>query len=433
MVGAGPTGIGNRGRADDHDRASERDAWAVLASVTGLGPVGLATLLDRYGSGRAVLAEATAPGGPDRIALAERIPGIDGGRGRLPIGTEVAASIAEAAAGAASILERIAAADLRVVTLEEPAYPRRLAAIEFPPHVLFVRGSSEALDPSAAVALVGTRRPTAHGRLVASRIALALVRAGATVVSGLAVGIDGAAHAAAAAEGGPTIAVIGGGHGRLYPAIHARLAAEIVAKGGAVVSELPPDTEPTRGTFPRRNRVISGLTDATIVVEAPAKSGALLTASWALEQGRECFLVPGNLGERASEGCLAFLRDYPGSARIVAGIPQLLDDLGLIDHRRLREPAQASLGEATLVEVGGTAAAVGRGLLSGATTVDELVALTGHPVATVLGALTILEARGLAVGVYGRYRATGSLAGVDVTARRVRSRGDRLPASSGRC
>ena len=179
----------------------------------------------------------------------------------------------------------------------------------------------------------------------------------------------------------------------MYPRAHARLAREIVDAGGAVVSELAPDFEPTKGTFPRRNRVISGLADATVVVEAPARSGALVTASWALEQGRECFLVPGRVDDPASAGCLAFLREFRDGTRIVAGIPQLIEDLGLAV--RPDAPRATALAGATLTELGGTTGRVGEALVAGHVTVDELVAVTGFPVATVLASLTLLERRGL--------------------------------------
>jgi DNA processing protein len=230
-------------------------------------------------------------------------------------------------------------------------------------------------------------------------------------VSGLAVGIDGAAHAAVVAEGGITVAVLGSGHDRLFPPGHRRLADAILASGGAIVSELPPEVEPTAGTFPRRNRVISGLADATVVVEAGARSGALLTANWALEQGRDCFVVPGSIDSPTSAGCLAYLREFPGQARIVAGVPQLLEDLGLVD---LPDPLDGSALEppvaAVLVELGEGARRVAAALVHGLTTVDEVVAATTLPIAAVLGALTLLEGRGLAVGSYGRYRPAGRLA-----------------------
>ena len=310
----------------------ERDAWTVLAAVNGLGPVGLAALLARYGSGVAILAEAASPGGIERLLSTESEPRADGVARRHPVNLALAKAVAEAAAEADRTLARIRAAGIEVITVEEPLYPHRLGAIALPPHVLFVRGDLTALDPARAVAVVGTRHPTLGGRRLAARIAGAIARLGATVVSGLAVGIDGEAHDAALQADGQTVAVIGSGHARLYPPGHARLAERIVRSGGAVVSELAPDVEATPGTFPRRNRVIAGMSDATVVVEAPAKSGALITASWALEEGREAFLVPGAVGEAASAGCLSFLRENAAAARIVAGVPQLLDDLGLIDH-----------------------------------------------------------------------------------------------------
>jgi DNA processing protein len=153
------------------------------------------------------------------------------------------------------------------------------------------------------------------------------------------------------------------------------------------------------------------------VVEAPVRSGALITASWALEQGRECFLVPGPIDAPASAGCLGFLREFAGTARIVAGLPQLIDDLGLADH--LSEPGVSTDAAATLVEVGDVAGRIGRELVLGRATVDELVAVTGWPVASVLTALTMLERHGLAVGIHGRFRPAGRLAAADpATARR---------------
>ena len=391
----------------------ERDAWTVLAAVHRLGPVGLAALLARYGSGVAILAEATAPGGVTRLAGTPAEQRVDGVGRRRPINATLAEAIADAAHNATRTLARIRTEGIDVVTLEEPLYPHRLAAIALPPHLLFVRGDLNALDPARAVAVVGTRHPTTGGRRLAARIAGALARVEATVVSGLAVGIDGEAHEAALLAGGSTVAVIGSGHARLFPRGHTRLAERIVRSGGAVVSELAPDVEATPGTFPRRNRVIAGMSDATVVVEAPARSGALITASWALEEGRDAFLVPGGIGEPASAGCLSFLRDNQGAARIVAGVPQLLDDLDLIDHDAPAAVQTTADAESTLVELGGTAGRIGRELVAGRATVDELVAVTGLPVATVLGALTLLEDRGLVRDAYGRYRPVGALAVVE--------------------
>ncbi|HEY6014242.1 MAG TPA: DNA-processing protein DprA, partial [Candidatus Limnocylindrales bacterium] len=301
---------------------SERDAWAVLTCVDGLGPVGMAALLRRYGSGVAILREASTPRGAGHLAAPSTDEADPSGPPRRPVLPAVAEAIVAAAQRAAVTLGRINGLGLQVVTVADPAYPSRLAAIAMPPHVLFVLGDTAALQVHAAIAVVGTRKATNPGRATAARIATGLVASGAAVVSGLATGIDGAAHAAAIHAGGITVAVIGSGHAQLHPRIHERLAASIARSGGAVVSELAPDVRPTQGTFPRRNRVISGLADATVVVEAPARSGALITASWALEQGRPCFLVPGAIDAPASAGCLSFLRDYAeAGARIVSGIP----------------------------------------------------------------------------------------------------------------
>jgi DNA processing protein len=377
-----------------------------------LGPVAFGILLARYGSGRAILREAAAPGGPARIAAGAGELWTDGDGSPGPdVARGVADGIAVAAQDAGATVARIHELGLRVVTMEDPEYPARLGAIEMPPHVLYVLGDPAAMNARAAIAIVGTRRPTDAGRAIAARIAANLVAVGASVISGLAVGIDGAAHAATVHAGGTTVAVIGSGHAAIHPWAHRRLAASIVAAGGAIVSELGPDVVPSRGTFPRRNRIISGLADATVVVEAPARSGALITASWALDQGRDCYLVPGAIDAHASAGCLAFLREFPHQTRIVAGIPQLIDDLGLADH--LAAPGVTTDAAATLADVGAAAGRLGRELLAGRATVDELVAATGWPVASVLAGLTLLERRGLAIGVHGRFRPAGGLAAAD--------------------
>ncbi len=402
----------------------ERDAWAVLGGVRGVGPVAFGTLLRRYGSALAILREAASIGGTARLAHTLRDP--DRGRSRGDEASDdVAAGIAAATQTADATLGRIRELGLEIVTLDDPTFPMRLASIEMPPHVLYVLGDPAALDPRAAVAIVGTRRATDGGRAIAARLATNLAAVGACVVSGLAVGIDGAAHAAAVHAGGSTVAVIGSGHATLHPRAHSQLAARIVAAGGAVVSELGPDMAPSHGTFPRRNRIISGLADATVVVEAPARSGALITASWALEQGRDCYLFPGSVDAPASAGCLAFLREFRDATRIVAGIPQLIDDLGLADH--LAEPGVTTAAAATLADVSEAAGRLGRELVLGRRTVDELVAVTGWPVAGVLAGLTLLERRGLAIGIHGRFRPAGHLAGMDPAEARQRPRPRKRP------
>lgn len=430
-------GSGSGAPRSASDVPDEREAWAVLLSVHGLGPAGFGALLAAYGSGRAILAAASLRGAAARFA---RI--VADGDGRPPFRERVGEGLVAVAAELDERLTVLRSSGLAIVTLDDPTYPARLRAIELPPPVLLVRGDVAALSADHAVAIVGTRRPTEHGRLVAARIAATLANAGAAVVSGLAVGIDGAAHAAVVAEHSPTVAVLGSGHLRLFPRAHQRLATEIVAAEGAVVSELWPEQPPSAHTFPQRNRVISGLADATIVVEAGLKSGALITAKWALEQGRDLFLVPGPVDEPRSAGCLHWLREFPGEARIVATLPELITDLGLVAHDAGdgapasgnglgKKPRRAGL-EAVLVELGPTARDVGTALVAGRGSLDEIVATTGHEPATVLGAITLLELRGLATTTYGRYRAAGRLA--SATARDVSLSGRvRLPARPGPC
>ena len=385
----------------------EPEAWAVLASVDGLGPAGFHALLRAHGTARAILEAAER-----RRAATDFAAVIGDEDGRRPDPAAIAAGIRTAARDVPALRRVLASAGVEVVTLDDGRYPARLRAIEHPPPVLFIRGDGSGLDASHVVAIVGTRRPTERGRMVAARIAGIVASTGALVVSGLAVGIDGAAHSAAIHAGGITAAVLGSGHDRLFPAVHRGLAAEIVEGGGALISEFWPTTPPTKVTFPRRNRVISGLADATIVVEAGERSGPLITAKWALEQGRQLYLVPGPIDEPRSLGCLLWLHMYPGEARIVVRMPELVADLGLVDESgRSRGRRRRPSLEAVLVELGATAREVARALVAGHGSLDELVATTGHAPATVLGAITILELRGLATSTYGRYRAAGLLAG----------------------
>lgn len=388
---------------------AERDAWVVLAGVTGVGPVSFGRLVEVFGGAAKVLLAATEPAATSRLVAAT----CDRDGGSPSLAPAAAAGLVAVAAHPEPALEAVRRSGVAVVTLADDAYPGRLRLVGLPPPVLFILGEVAAMDRAHAVAVVGTRRPTALGRATAGRIAEAVGGLGATVVSGLAFGIDAAAHAGAVRIGSPTVAVIGGGHERLYPASHRGLAREIVRGGGAVVSEFAPDTVPSRGTFPRRNRIISGLSDATVVVEAGARSGALTTAAWALEQGRGLYLVPGRLDDPAVAGCLAFLREAGPEARVVAGIPELLEDLGLLpgfETAGARSSAQGGTADVVLAALGPSERAVAAVLAAGRGTVDEIIAGTGLAGATVLGVLTSLELRGLTVEVFGRYRAAGALA-----------------------
>ena len=434
----GPVGRSSPDAVDD----VERDAWVVLDSVTGVGPVSFARLLATFGTAAEVLRSAVRRGGVAALVTAA----VDPAGGSSTLSAATARAIADAADEADRRLEVVRRAGLSVVVLADGGYPSRLRLIELPPPVLYVRGAADALDRERAVAIVGTRRPTEVGRFTAGRIADSVASLGATIVSGLALGIDAAAHESAVANGTPTVAVIGGGHAHLYPAGHRRLVARIEAAGGAVVSEFGPDTVPSRGTFPRRNRIISGLSDATIVVEAGIRSGALTTAAWALEQGRGLHIVPGRLGDPAVAGSLAFLREAGPEARIVAGIPELIEDLtALRAWQQVGSDHGGVAGARSISGEGAQAAATrSRSLLgalpvaervialeiaAGRSGVDELVAVTGLGGATVLGALTALELRGLVIEAFGRYRPAGALA---TAGDRPRKPSARAPRPAGR-
>jgi len=284
--------------ADDH---------LALALIPGLGPKLTAALLERFGSAAAA-----------RSATASQLRTIP------HIGEKLAESFAQALRTVDVSAERelLAKHGVRPVPLGDPAYPASLAAVTCPPPLLYFRGDWTEAD-RGAVAIVGSRSCTSYGKKVADQIARGLVRAGITVVSGLARGIDGVAHKATLDAGGRTVAVLAGGLSEIYPPEHADLA-EAVAKQGALVSETPMTVAPQPGMFPARNRVISGLTRATVVIEANAKSGALITARHAGEQGREVFAAPGNVDSAASAGCLELIRN---GARLIRGIDDLLEDL----------------------------------------------------------------------------------------------------------
>jgi DNA processing protein len=224
--------------------------------------------------------------------------------------------------------------------LGTPSYPAALATIHDPPHLLYVRGTIEARDANG-VALVGSRNYTGYGRQAAERLASGLVRAGYTIVSGLARGIDGFAHRAALQAGGRTLAVLAGGLSRIYPPEHADLAAKVAASG-ALISESAMMMEPLPGMFPMRNRIISGLSRGVVIVEAGEKSGALITARHAAEQGRTVFAVPGPIDSMASAGCNALIRE---GAILVRSAEDILEELDGIRQPALLQPVPPDLDE----------------------------------------------------------------------------------------
>jgi len=278
-----------------------------LALVPGLGPKLTAALLERFGSASAAR-QATA-------AQLRTIP---------HIGDKTAAEMA-AALRTVEIrreLELIEAFGVTPIPLGFPGYPPPLVPLVTAPPLLYVRGAWTDIDANA-VGIVGSRSCTAYGKKVAAEIARGLARAGVTVVSGLARGIDGAAHRGALEAGGRSIAVLAGGLSSIYPPEHTELADEVAA-AGALLTETPMTVAPQPGMFPARNRIISGLSRGVVVVEANIKSGALITIEHALEQGKEVFAVPGPTDSPASAGCLEIIRK---GARLVRNAADILDDL----------------------------------------------------------------------------------------------------------
>ena len=265
---------------------------------------------------------------------------------------------------------------LRWLGRSEAGFPARLRSIHDPPPGLFLRGSAAPeLLSQVGVAVVGARACSEYGAHVARRLGAGLAAAGVVVVSGLARGVDAWAHRGALDEGGVTVAVLGCGIDRDYPRAHAALAARI-AETGLIVSEYPPGVAPAPWRFPARNRIVAGLSVATVVVEARERSGALITADLALEEGREVLAVPGEITSGLSDGTNALLRL---GATVVTSAADVLEAIGV--EPPAPEPPPVST----------TAATVLAALAAGASTADEIARATGLDAATAAAALTELE------------------------------------------
>jgi DNA processing protein len=288
---------------------------------------------------------------------------------------------------------RLAELGFRYLARSAPGFPPLLREIHDPPPGLYVRGGAdlELLD-RPAVALVGARACSAYGRQIGRQLGRELAAAGLVVVSGLARGVDGEAHHGALEAGGATIAVLGCGIDGDYPAAHAELGDRIAANGGLIVSEYAPGVEPAPWRFPARNRIVAGLCGAAVVVEARERSGALITADFALEEGREVFAVPGEITSALSAGSNALLR--LGATPLLAAADVLLS-FGL----EAAPPAVADVSE--------PAAAALERIREGARGADELARLTGLNAAGLAIALSELELAGLVSVDEGVYRAAG--------------------------
>jgi DNA processing protein len=351
-------------------RATERECWIALSLVPGIGPAGFAHLVRRHGS-----AAAAWQAGPAGLVGLARLPD-EVGRAFAELRQHDPRDLAR------GIDQRTQAAGGRIVTGLDDGYPPALRTLDPRPATLYVAGHQQAFE-ERAVAIVGTRRASGYGLATATEIADELARAGVVVVSGLALGIDGAAHRAAVDAAARSVAVLPSPLDRIYPPRHRSLAREIVRLGGALVTEVPIGASVGRPDFARRNRIIAGLSEAVVVVEAPDRSGALLTASAAISIGRELYAVPGPIDAMASRGCNRLIADH--DAVIVTSTGALLRQIGLA--RGARPPAVSALSE---VE-----GQLLRHLLERSGSIEELVDRTSQPAASVASALTLLEARGL--------------------------------------
>jgi DNA processing protein len=288
--------------------------------------------------------------------------------------TALEADATAAFSEAARHLHRASAHAIVPLPLDDDRYPPLLRAIPDPPVVLWSRGdTAHLMRPS--IAIVGSRAATPHGLEMAKRLAADLARAGLVIVSGLARGVDSAAHAAALAAGGATVAVLGGGLDRIYPPEHVGLARNIQS-AGVVVSEFPPQCPPRKHQFPLRNRVISGLSHAVVVIEAPEKSGSLITAASASEQGRDVLVVPGPVAGGRNRGGHLLIRD---GAKLVETADDILQEIG--------RPVVASVAGEPMLDFGDLPHAVDF-------TVDDLAERTGERASVVLARLLELELAG---------------------------------------
>lgn len=351
---------------------SELKYWLGFSLARGIGPAKVQALLDGFGSLERAWSASQAAWeqlGLDQRAIASLLQV----RATLNLDQELAA---------------VEAAGVQLLCWDSPAYPRYLREIPNPPPLLYLRGALREED-RWAVAIVGTRRMTAYGRQVTRELAAGLVHNRITIVSGLARGVDALAHKTALEHGGRTLAVLGAGLDHIYPPENRGLAAQIAADHGAVISDYHLGVQPDARNFPPRNRIISGLSLGVVVVEAGQDSGALITARFALEQGREVFAVPGNITSPASQGANRLIQQ---GARLVTSAQDVLEELNLqmaVEQQAIQMALPESPEEALLLA----------NLSSQPVHIDELSRLTGLPAALVSSTLTLMELKGMALQV----------------------------------
>ncbi len=284
--------------------------------------------------------------------------------------------------------------NIHVITINHKAYPALLKEIYAPPPLLYIRGSLTAL-PAVAIAVVGTRKTTRYGRTATSAIVRAISHAGVPIVSGLALGIDALAHQTALENGNQTYAVLGCGLDIIYPATNRRLAENIISHGGALISEYPPGTQPLKQHFPARNRIISGLCKGVVVVEGSQKSGALITARFALEQNREVFAVPGNINCATAQGPNNLIKMGAHVVTEANDILSVLDLAVVHQQEQNKKMLPRSEEEKTISQV----------LASEPKHIDEIVRQCKLDTSIINAHLTMMEMKGIVKHIGGQYYA----------------------------
>jgi len=346
----------------------DRKYWVAFSRIRGIGAVRHHALISRFGTlaeawrgTRSELKEAGLEDGAVRSVL--------NGRGEVDPDGE---------------MERLQKAGVRAITLDDAEYPALLKSTDDAPPVLFARGEFSPAD-GLSIAVVGTRRPTPYGRQVAEEMTYKIAGHQVTIVSGLARGIDAIAHRTAIEAGGRTIAVLACGLDMVYPPEHSKLAREIIDHG-VLLSEQPLGTQPRGDYFPRRNRILSGMTLGTLVIEGDVKSGALITADFANDQGRDVFAVPGSIFSPQSRG--TNLKIQRGEAKPVLKVDDILEELNLQSVPQQLEMQQ-------LIPATDTEADLLRHISKEPTHIDEVCRQSGLPVSTVSSLLAMMELKGL--------------------------------------
>jgi len=350
---------------------NETEAFVALNMLPHIGPVRMRKLLEAFDSPLEILK-----------ARPESLRGVAG------IGNEVSETLAswETTVDLAAEMKRVEDFGATILTQRDTAYPALLKEIHDPPIVLYVWGDPAALD-TRTVGVVGTRKPSLYATDCAKKLSYQMAYAGLTVASGLARGIDTAAHQAALAAKGRTVAVLGSGLKNLYPPENRELAEKIAASGGAVISEFPMSRGADRQTFPMRNRIISGLSFGLLVVEAGARSGALISANQAGEQGRSIYVTPGRID---NPGAIGSNRLIQQGAKLIMSAQDILDDFGLL----FREQPQLKTASASL-ELTDAERAVREAIGDEETSADDIIAKCGLPTYQVSSTLLALEMRRL--------------------------------------